>query len=590
MSFSNIANTLGLSDLDWQVAQNPMPLVKAKFHFDRIGALRTYDKASTQLFGQTIIRTKDRGVEPGFIARKVWTEKDKQKLLDPTHKFHIEAVRHFKLENIEDLLHDENLYNQVIAHLTGVFLKFKKEHWWKMHYASPIFGNAMIDYAQSKNVIHRLSTAETPREKNIAALMEVLANDIFTILDFGGQKLSLRLAQYDNGDPMFLLDSTEVFGPNGELFQTLSQSNALLQGPKKQGRIKGNMLPDPANPNRLVPIDEKKLGSSLLKSLLMGDRDKISSFGQNVGYVVVDGKAVLMNIDPGKSFEKPCWWRVDRMIGYVFRDRVLNRRKVKSDIRTDALFDPAISPKDLFTGGYKNFSIFNDTTLADRIEGMKDIQKKWPEIVALMNHYYEFFKKYESVLDPNRPQGEQPMHEVIREQYTRLEARVKMFVDILGDRATLSRDELNLLDNLEKLTSPTTKKAAVEGSEKEIELKYLQIVDPQKNRVEWSLEDGQFSFEAKTKSQFDATIATLAQFIGSDNFSVIENTLKGRVTFHNEKALSLFTQDNIVAFKKENPPIAQKVKASIPMRIAHTVFQFFQFLRALLVKRSPIQA
>lgn len=586
----------GIKGLASQIGLSPIPYVTANFSFPGIGKLRIYETAQ-ELFGQKIIRTKNRGVEPGFIAQKVWTKKDDKKLFDKEHKFHKEAVRFLGHEDIA------GHYQKVTEHLTQVFSKFKKEHWWKLHYTEPFLGKVMVDYAQAKHLVHRLSTAETPREKNIAALMEVLSNDIFTILGFGGQKLTLRLSEYKNGYPMFLLDGTEVMGPNGEKFQTLSASKAILNGPNGQGRIQGNMLLDPET-KQMVPIDEAKLGSSLLKALLLGDRDKVGKLGENLGYVVIDGKAVLMNIDPGKSLEKPCWWRVDRMIGYVLGNGKYERPKVKADIRSDAIFDLAISPKDFFTGGYINFSIFNDTPLADRIQGIKDIQENWPHIVDLFNQYCQFFIQYEELLDPHRSIFDKPIHREIAEQFERLRARMLLFVDILGERSKLSRDELNFLDNLEKLTAPTTKKAPVEGEEKEIELKYLRIVDPQKNRIEWSLDNSLLTFVAKDQAQFDQINGTLFEFIRFTCGPSIQiraiphhGKIKGEVKFNGKLPFNTFTHDNVAAFKKEEPleVIALPEEMSLRMRITAVVYAvlsaIWNAVRALLVseKRSSTQ-
>lgn len=558
---------LGIKGLSNQVALNPIAYVAAKFSFPGIGKLRIYE-AAKELFGQKIIRTKNRGVEPGFIAQKVWTERDDKKLFDKGHKFHQEAVKFLNRE-FEEL--DPTSRQKVAEHLTQVFLKFKKEHWWKLHYAEPLFGRVMIDYAQAKHLIHRLGTAETPREKNLAALMEVLSNDIFTVLGFGGQKLTLRLAKYKNNYPMLLLDGTEVVGPNGEKFHTLDKSQAFLKGPKGQGRIKDNMLLDPET-NQMVPIDESKLGSSLMKALLMGDRDKVGKLGDNLGYIVVDGKAVLMNIDPGKSLEKPCWWRVDRMIGYVLRNQKYERPKVKCDIRTDAIFDQEISPKDLFTSGYVNFSIFNDTQLADRVQGIKDIKEKWPQIVSLFKQYYDFFKEHEAILDPHRSIFDKPIYQEIQEQFDRLQARAAMFLDILGERAKLSPEELNLLDNLEKLTSPTTKKAPVEGEEKEVDLKYLRIIDPQKNRIEWSIEDNSLlTFVAKDQTQFDQITKTLSEFIHTAQIQAIElkGRIRGEVQFNGGIPFDAFTHAKVAVFKETKivEYKAAPVDISLTMRI-----------------------
>ncbi len=505
----------GIQRLQTQIDNHEQ--VKAPFHFPDFlrRDYRVYEVAKSELKGQKIIGTKERGVEPGFLAQKIWTDNDTQKLHDRDHKFHKEAVKFLCAKypdaNVEErfssLMQDEATLNEVIAHLTTTFPKFTKKHYWKLHYAEPSRGGKVqVDYRQSNNLIHWAGTAELRREKNLGALMEVIANDIYNILGFGGQKLSLRLMSYEDGHPMFVLDGTHVTGPNGETFKTLNAS--LLQDAANQGegRIEGNQLPHPDS-QELTRIDERQLGSALLKALLMGDRDKVGPNGDNLGYVVVNGVAILMNIDPGKSFEEAPWWGADRM-------------SLKDDVRSDCTFDHKVCLADKFLiGGYKNFSIFSDTTLANRMQGMRDIVSQWPQVMQLFDIYIEFFKTHEAVLDPcdKREPQDDPMWKHLENQKTRLMTRKIAFERVFQERLDLSDDELNLLDNLEKLTSPTTKYADVikAGIKQEIELKHLRIVDPKANRVTWSLQkvdrETTFSF-AGSDSQREKVVEVWGQF------------------------------------------------------------------------------
>jgi hypothetical protein len=70
-------------------------IISAPFHFPKICGHRVYKIEEAELVGQKIIETKQRGVEPGFVARKTWTGKDTEKMLnDKAHKFHKEACKY----------------------------------------------------------------------------------------------------------------------------------------------------------------------------------------------------------------------------------------------------------------------------------------------------------------------------------------------------------------------------------------------------------------------------------------------------------------------------------------------------------------
>lgn len=525
---NNQSSAKGIKKLKDQIDKGESVETKASFPKEEKD-FREYDKEKSNVPGQKIIDTKKRGVEPGFVAKKIWTESDKAKLLDPNHKFHKEAVKYL-MENDErtedkteaqvskELLkairHNSSTYKTVRDYLTSEksgITKFQKKHYWKLDYAESIGKDTVaIDAVQAKGnvftaAIHRKNTKESRREKNLGGAMEVLANDIFNVLGFGGQKLSLRLGQYSDGHPKFLVDGTHVQGDNGEKFQTINDSKALLQGPETQGRIEGNMLPDPDNPGKFVPMNEEKWGSGLLKSLLLADRDKLGAKGDNLGYIVVENpdgtrEAIPKNIDPGKSFEDPSFG-LDRMMAV-------------DDIRSDCTFEHRVGLADKMLGGYKNYSIFSDTTLADKMQGMKDINEKWPEVLQTFQEYIEFFKKNEASLDPPelRKKGDVAIHEYIQSQLERLKTRKANFDKVFGNRVNLDRAQLTLLDNVEKLTSLTTNKAEVKknGKHEEITLKHLAVVDPKVNRKEWSfVGDNGLMFTPKDKKEHDQVMALL---------------------------------------------------------------------------------
>ena len=72
-------------------------------------------------------------------------------------------------------------------------------------------------------IVHQLSTAGTRREKNLGAVLETLANDVYKILQLESQDLCIRKAQYSDGYVKLLLESKFVEGTQGERFDVMSK-------------------------------------------------------------------------------------------------------------------------------------------------------------------------------------------------------------------------------------------------------------------------------------------------------------------------------------------------------------------------------
>ena len=90
-----------------------------------------------------------------------------------------------------------------------------------------------------------------------------------------------------------------------------------------------------------------ELGRNKILLLLMADRDALGSTGGNKGYV---GNSFI-GIDPGHALE----------------GGLLGRR---GDVRSDFSFaQPGLVP----SLGYKNFSMFDQSTLAEKMEGVRMI-------------------------------------------------------------------------------------------------------------------------------------------------------------------------------------------------------------------------
>ena len=66
----------------------------------------------------------------------------------------------------------------------------------------------------------------------------------------------------------------------------------------------------------------------------------------------------------------------------------------QKNIHTDFSFDFATgSIKDVFQGRYPNFTIFDDTKLSEKMEGMRVIISQWDEVMKVFDEYIAEFTK-----------------------------------------------------------------------------------------------------------------------------------------------------------------------------------------------------
>jgi hypothetical protein len=505
---------------------------------------------------------KKRGVEPGFEATKDWKIKDETKLDDPQHTFHALAKQYLKMHlNSEairkalnaikkepsDLEQDPALYRLLIqfpsvreiliSHLMMIHPKFKKKHYFKLDYNDPTGGGSpslkkvWVDIERAKpgrfgqmgKWIHQWSTVGTRKEKNEGAILEALANDLYTVLGFGGQKLEIVISRYADGYPKLLLSSTHIQGSNGELFDT-------LEGKIHDGVIPNNALPGLGG----IKYPIRNLGVGKATALLMGDRDKIGDKGENIGYVVEKGEALLKNFDPGKSMEAappisqaifldlPANPTVANVLCYLFQqlmavlkflffgqtDRMLHRN-IHSDFSME---DSLGSFKDYFQGGYKNFTIFDDTDLDEKMEGLRLIRDRWPDVE-------EVFARYLSVWS----EKDFDFTATLTNAWDRLNARKEYFISVFKDRLPLLNDPrrkqlFELIENMERLTSRTVDNVG-SGSDF-IPLKHLRVLPG--TRKEWNIrlhDDGTYTlyFIGKTPQEITRVSDRIYRYFKQNN-------------------------------------------------------------------------
>jgi hypothetical protein len=342
------------------------------------------------------------GVEPGFVARKVWTDADTQKLLDPKHPFALRAVG-VLLENLPDakleqlavelgmmwdavawqdrkeLLsrirklpfeqvvnsvtvaeafnqlgqdwkqnklspRDGSLLKLMISFTENTEAKLSRHHYIKLDYHETLLGKYTIapraHVSSAQNLGHQMWRRQSPRDINFSAITEAMANDITRSFGIFTQKLKLVHAHYPDGSPKLLLDGTHMYDPD---HTTDAYADLDTQMYATSRRNEGVLLKT-SEPDQSLGVDTsiKQLGYNKIFLLGLADADAVGSKGQNKGRL---GNQ-FASIDPGKS---------------------LNAKAMdKKDLRNDMAVKP---------GDYKNFSIFDQSPFSERMAGVRDLVK-----------------------------------------------------------------------------------------------------------------------------------------------------------------------------------------------------------------------
>lgn len=371
------------------------------------------------------VKNKNKGVEPGFQARKHWTLSDERKRLDPNHKFFHQA-RAF----IDQYQRDQQALpteDQVRQHLQALNPKFQKIHFIKLDYADPKRkGGKVYLGARAKNWIHNLWTAARPQHKNFLAVKECLVNELLDLMAIQTPKTKLIHSRYQDGTSKILIDSTEVMGPHREPFHDYKDD------------LKDGILPD--NKAGGAPIEP--LGRYLIPMLVIADRDAVGTDGSNIGYVVntKTRQAEFWKIDVGKALpprpNSPLETDLMRFI----------------NVHADASYDQPVRPIDWMTKGYRNFSVFEDCPLSEKIRGvrlLKNLAETGADL-ALFDAYAQYFDQ------DGRQHPELNFGDKIRELKQLYHYRRDAVLAEFRERLPLTAVQLDTLDHLEKLTSRTT--------------------------------------------------------------------------------------------------------------------------------------
>ena len=385
---------------DYQKAEYQLPSSGVRFNAaDKGRGLGPY----------TVVKDKDKGVEPGFLAKKAWLSKDEANLSDPTHKFSQRATALLDGKLTADLQNDGPLAAKAKAYLEahhpdavnlhgnpfddaptpqefladpgnkairGKLLdhlkendkgirdelrqgvmnnekKFNKLHMIKLDYVETDMRKGFpsrdtlvrIPVDKQKFRFHREFTAQTRDSANRGAVRETMANDLMKGMGIHSQKLKLVPTQYADGHAKLLLDGTFATGPNGGKFSDFD------------GRLKDGFLvkcdaegkPEKQNGRYVLDQSINDLGRNKVLMLLLADRDALGSTGGNKGFA----DNTFIGIDPGHALE-------EKLLGKT------------GDVHSDFSFD---QPSRIEKRGYKNLTMFDQQPLSEKMEGVRTIRR-----------------------------------------------------------------------------------------------------------------------------------------------------------------------------------------------------------------------
>lgn len=473
-----------------------------------------------------VVKDKDKGVEPGYMAKKNWTDKDTQNMLsNENHKFYKTANSILHKELNFDIIKEGPLAAKAQAYIDqqypgslsrpddlsddrptlGVFLadkgnkdirnevldylknsdkkievqlrgaimarekKFNTLHMIKLDYVETdmkknIFTGTTkvrIPADKQKFALHREFTAQTRDSANRGAVRETMANDLMKAMGINSQKLKLVPTQYADGHAKLLLDGTFATGPKGGKFSD-------FDGRLKDGFfVKCDAEGKPEKqPNGRYVLDQSinDFGRNKVLMLLLADRDALGSTGGNKGFA----DNTFIGIDPGHALE----------------EKLLSK---KGDVHSDFSFD---QPSRIEKRGYKNLTIFDQQPLSEKMEGVRTIKKMMADKADVA-----IFEDYSNKFGPGNDKGMNFSAEIGNRKDLYVQRRddildtfaERLAVDdfkfqngVSGDddrQKELSNKTLDILDNLEKLTSKTSGLSP----KKDVQLERPRVIE----RKEW---------------------------------------------------------------------------------------------------------
>ena len=367
--------------------------------------------------------------------------------------------------------------------------------------------------------LYRIATSTTADKSSADAVTEALANDLTRLAGVPAQELSIVRGQYSDGHPKLMLEAKFAEGYK-------DMGNGYI----KDGRIV------PPNGEKL-----ESLGKYKATFLVLADRDAVGRLGQNKGFA----KGRFFAIDPGHSLEG-------------------NGK--------DLQIDDNLSFKDThgfaLTSRFANYSVFDDDTRFAKFQGVLKLRD-----LKNSGKIEKLFSDYRTAFNPDAPnisRQEKALRSKIMDEIDKKETEFRENLDKVLDAAELQLDfydslghdgpaiqekAIETIENLEKLTSPTTWMS----KNGEVPLKHLEVI-PETRNPWYGRRAGEhiiYSSLNPVTGQARANLEAYAKTAGID--VTFDNSGKARLIMHRDKAaqeMDVFAESNVA--KTTHPEEAAK--------------------------------
>lgn len=515
---------------------------------DRIRSGRLSSGMRVGSHGEKLVleRLKANGVEPGFIARRDWTEEQTREMmtegtfLDSAARTVLaklkqtwpaddpEALEKLKIRHFTEIRDEIIAMRKEFKDVAGSSIrKLNDRYIVKLDY-NESDRSATLASKGSSGKLHlpkrvkadkgamfhafRMTTAD---RASCGAVREALANDLTRAMGIPGQELEIVRGEYSDGHPKLMLQAKFADGYRD------FDGNFLVDG-----RVR---MPDGA--------EVEDLGKYKAAFLLLADRDAVGSHGQNKG--LVNGR--FFAIDPGHSLEGDgSYLQVNDDFTFVDK-KIVDFNKSKR---------------------FCNFSVFDDSNRSEKLRGWMSVRAQKDNLTAVFRRYLAAFAvkpddgKAEISLKTAIQREIRDMHAEFEASYRKLDA---VFAQQVGLHQAVSAHfgpvrgvamanrVIDAVENFERATSPV-RKTSQNGK---VRLRHHEVVH--EKRTKWSavFRDGSVRFAPAVRLTA-AQLAKLREFLDPFGFSVADASQSGVhvevPAARLEEFLSVFTEENVGRF------------------------------------------
>ena len=481
-----------------------------------------------------------------FIIEQEMKNPDSEMYKAFEEKFHAYDPQNYK--DVDPELLKKGLFVQIRNAVLGVkdknlileypvFKRFNTHHIMKLDYneadrlkkknaahAGRFMRPERVAHNRRFGTLYRLNSAKTADSVSAGAVTEALANDLSRILGIPTQELKIVRAKYSDGHPKIMLEAK--YADDYKDFERGFLRNGRIVSPKG------------------LPVE--KLGKYKGFFLVTADRDAVGSRGQNKG--ISQGK--FFAIDPGHSLEgNSKYLEVDD--DFTFKDTYT------FGIGGDVITKPR----------FNNFSVFDDDTRFNKLKG----------VIVMRNakndgKIEKLFDDYKKAFDPNEPgideaevklrkkitddiiEKEKEFYDSLQKILNVADNQIHLYDDLQAEGPEIQEKAINTIENLEKLTSPTT----WVSKDKSVALEHLEVI--KESRVPWQAHVDGDSIVYNCDEPLNAAAKALLEKVAQNSGAVLEiaadGTAKITVSKENrEHFFEAFSEKNVM--KETHPEEAE---------------------------------